>query len=91
MKRLNKETLFAMVNDTVKIRSHKDYWDAIPKVVGKEGIQAMKEIILESKYPFSNLYLEEDVSIIYNFMRLMVLEYTLTDSYTYIPSLLEQL
>jgi hypothetical protein len=38
MKRLNKETLFAMVNDTVKIRSHKDYWDAIPKVVGKEGI-----------------------------------------------------
>lgn len=86
-----KEELFNKVYETAdNAIYYDDYWNDVVKAVGKRGIDTMKDIIMVSDIPFKYLSLEEDTDVIYIFMRLMMLEYVLTEDYTYIPSILEK-
>lgn len=92
-----KEELFNKVYETMDYANYDDYWHNVVKAVGKRGIDTMKDIIMVSDIPFYNktrfkyLSLDEDTDVIYNFMRLMIVEYVLTDNYIRIPSILEML
>lgn len=85
-----KEELFRKVNDAAyNAIYYEDFWNDVVKAVGKRGFDTMKDIIMNSDIPFKYQSLEEDTDVIYNFMRLMIVEYVLTEDYIYIPSILE--